>query len=359
LKILQITLRADHGGGPQHIDLLINNISSKFDIYIASPKDIPYYQKWNTNKKVKKIFTLTHRKFEIKKLFELNKFIKNNNITIVHSHGKGAGVYSRLLKCINPKLKIIHTLHGVHIQEYNYIKAKFYIQLEKFFSLLTNKIINVSNSEQAACLKLNMYKKHKSIVILNAIDKIIPIEDAKCKINLTNKFIITTISRFDYAKNMSFAYKIAENFKNNKDIIFLWIGDGDDKSKLEEQAKKENVNIIFTGFSTKIPLYLSATDLYLSTSRWEGLPYALLEAQSLGIPIIATDVVGNNEVVIHNQNGFLFNNINESCNFINKLIEENLLYRDFSYNAKQNFRDKFDIKIMIEKTEKIYKELGK
>lgn len=356
MKILLITLRADHGGGPYHVDILINHLSSSFKIFLACPNDRPYFDKWQLNHKVTDIFNLPHRKFDIKKLLLLNKYIKNNSIDIIHSHGKGAGIYGRLLKILNPKLKIIHTLHGLHISEYSFLQKTIYINIERFLSLLTNSFINVSYGEQKLCLEYKLFLKSKSNVIYNGIKKLILYNKAKKQLNLNEKFVITTISRFDYPKNMFYAYEIAKKFKNNKNITFLWLGDGSDKKPLEKQAKNENVNIIFTGFVEDIPLYLSETNIYLSTSRWEGLPYALIEAQSLGIPIVATDVVGNNEVVIDGDDGFLYTSIDEACQKIDQLIEDKTLYQKFHINAKQNFNNKFNIKIMIKKTEKIYKD---
>lgn len=355
MKILLLTLRADHGGGPYHVDLLINNISSNFELFVACPNDDPYHYKWKKNKKVQRICELPHRKFTLKKFFELYRFIKRNQISIVHSHGKGAGIYSRLLKLLNPKLKVINTLHGFHIQEYGVIKKNIYIYIEKFLTLLTDKFINVSNGEKEICLDFKIFKSKQSVVIYNGIKEIGLVENAKQKLNLEDKIVITTISRFDYQKNMFFGYEIAKKFKDNKNVVFLWLGDGDDKLVLEKKAMEENVNIVFTGFTKEIPLYLSATDIYLSTSRWEGLPYALIEAQSLGVAIVATNVVGNNEVIVDNQNGILFDNADEAYEAINKLIENNRLYKSFSNHAKQNFRDRFEIKIMIDKTERIYK----
>jgi len=356
-NILLVTLRADWGGGPQHVDLLVNNLSEEFNIYIACPNDKPYYDKWKQSAKVKNIFVLPHRKFSFKKLIELSNFIKKNNIRIIHSHGKGAGIYSRLLKIFNFNVKVVHTLHGFHIREYNKIKKIIYIFIERLLALFTDKFINVSKGEQEICLKYKLYPVNKSTVIYNGIKQLKKIVDAKKILKLKNKFVITTISRFDYQKNMSFAYEIAKRFRDNKEIIFLWIGDGNDKKILEKQAKIEDVNIIFTGFTKDIPLYLSATDIYLSTSRWEGLPYALIEAQSLGIPIIATDVVGNNEVVIDKYNGYLFKNITEAILYINLLLENKKIYKEFSNNALKNFKNKFEITTMVIKIEQIYKDV--
>lgn len=357
MKILFITLRADRGGGPKHVDLLINNLSSEIEIYLACPQDKPYYDLWSESKKIKDIFALPHRKFSVKKLLGLNKFIKDNDIEIVHSHGKGAGIYSRMLKILNPRLKIVHTLHGVHIGKYGLLKKIAYIFLERFLTLFTDKFINVSNSENSLCLKLGLFKKSRSEVVYNGIKALLKNDNAKIKFNLSGKRVVTTISRFDYAKNMSLAYEIAQNFKDNSDIVFLWLGDGDDRAKFESMAQKDGVNIIFTGFTDKIPAYLSATDIYLSTSRWEGLPYALIEAQSLGIPIIATNVVGNNEVVENSKSGFLFEGAQQACRDIEILLNDEKIYGKMQSEALLNFKDKFDIGIAVRKVEKIYEQI--
>ena len=357
MKILFITLRADHGGGPKHVDLLINNLSSEIEIYLACPQDRPYYDLWNESKKVKDIFALPHRKFSVKKLLGLNKFIKDKDVKIIHSHGKGAGIYSRILKILNPRLKIVHTLHGVHIGEYGFLKRNAYIFLERFLALFTDKFINVSNSENSVCLKLKLFKKSKSEIVYNGIKALLKDDNAKIKFDLSGKKVVNIISRFEYQKNMGLAYEIAKNFKDNSNIVFLWLGDGNDRAKFESMAQKDGANIIFTGFTDEVPAYLSATDVYLSTSRWEGLPYALIEAQSLGIPIVATNVVGNNEVVENGKSGFLFEDAQQACRDIEILLNDEKIYGKMQAEALLNFKDKFDIGVMIRKVEKIYEQI--
>ena len=359
MKILFITLRADHGGGPKHVDLLINNLSNNIEIFLASPQDKPYYDLWSESKRVKDMFVLPHRKFSAKKLLKLNKFIKDNDVKIIHSHGKGAGIYSRMLKILNPRLKVVHTLHGVHIGEYGFLKKRVYIFLERFLALFTDKFINVSNNENSICLKHGLFKKNKSEIIYNGIKALLREDSSRKKFNLYGKKVVTTISRFDYAKNMALAYEIAKNFKDGADIIFLWLGDGGDRAKFESMAKKDGVNIIFTGFTDEIAAYLSATDIYLSTSRWEGLPYALIEAQSLGIPIVATNVVGNNEVVENGKSGVLFESAQQAHQNIEILLNDEKIYGKMQNQAQLNFKDKFDISVMIRKVEKIYEHVIK
>ena len=92
---------------------------------------------------------------------------------------------------------------------------------------------------------------------------------------------------------------------------------------------------------------MDSTDLYLSTSRFEGLPYALIEAASVGLPIVATDVVGNNEVVLHDYNGLVFKTEQEAVDAIKKLsINADLLNR-YSINSRELYLKTFTMEKMI------------
>lgn len=182
----------------------------------------------------------------------------------------------------------------------------------------------------------------------------------KCIINNgTKDFKIVTLSRFDYQKNMDLAFLIAEHFKGNPDIVFIWVGDGLDWKRLKDKAKDSNVNIQFVGFSSKPYQYLKMSDLYLSTSRFEGLPYALIEAQAFGLPIIATNVVGNDEVVEDTQNGYLFTDLDDAIQKIQKLYKNAECRRRMSDNASFSFQQKFTIDKMITNLMKVYKSVMK
>ncbi len=359
INVLLITVRADFGGAQQHMDLLINNFPENINIFIAAPMDEPYYFQWQKNKKITDIFLIPYRKFSFLKLVQLIRFVINNRINIVHSHGKGAGLYSRLIKLIVPRIKVVHTFHGLHIQKYNFLKKILFVIYEKTFSFFTDKFINVSNGEYQICLKNKVFHGEKSVIIYNCVNKLNKIKDIRHKLNLQkNKVIITTISRFDYPKNMDLAYDIAKRCRYKRNLLFLWVGDGEDKSRIEKKVKEDGLdNIIFTGFKRNIEEYLSATDIYLSTSRWEGLPLALLEASSLGIPIIATNVIGNNEIVEDNKNGFLFDlsSPEAAVEKIDLLAGNKALYSSFSLKSEEVFKRRINMDNMIKDTVSVYK----
>ena len=366
-KIILITLRSDIGGGPYHVNLLLKNLSDFFDFYIAAPLNKPYGFQWKEQLGINRFFELPFRSFNVIIFFRLLFFIKSNSIGIIHSHGKGAGLYSRLVKMFIPQIKVIHTFHGIHIQEYSFISRNIYILLERLLNLLTNLFINVSFGEQKICLQYKIFNKKKSRVIYNAIHSIAyPLKtkiETRRKLSLPlEKFLIISVLRFSYQKNLPLLIRIAEQLNQNAKFSFLIIGDGEQRKEVEELIlAKKIVNITLLGFKNNIIDYLFASDIYLSTSLWEGLPFSLIEAAACGIPIIASDVTGNNEVVNDAENGYLFE-LNKPDVAVNKILylesssdEQKIM----SENSLKIVKDNFQLSTMINKMKDIYTNLNK
>lgn len=350
MNILIISVRSDFGGGPKHINQLIENLPENINIFMAYPKEgDPYSAIWDNNIRIKNIIYIPYRKFSISYLLKLKSFIIKNQIDIIHSHGNGAGVYSRALKLIGCKVKVIHTFHGISDKYTSIIKYVLNIISGRFLKYFTDDFILVSHGEFKSGKKKKILFESKSTIIYNGIKK-----KSYNKSNPKDIINIVTISRFDYQKNMQLAYDIAYIFKNNSKIKFTWIGDGEDLPILKYKAKLNNVNIDFIGFTTEPLDYLSKGDIYLSTSRFEGLPYALIEAASLSLPIIASDVVGNNECVINKFNGFLFKSLNEAVECINICINNPTLLNNMSEASYQHYENNFTISKMIKKLTIIY-----
>ena len=83
---------------------------------------------------------------------------------------------------------------------------------------------------------------------------------------------------------------------NNSNLQFIWCGDG------ELRAELTSPNIKCTGWMERkeLEIYLANADIYLSTSLWEGMPLSVLEAMSIGLPVVLSDCVGNRDLVENN-----------------------------------------------------------
>lgn len=356
MNVLLITVRSDFGGGPRHVNQLCESLPKDINLYMAYPKDgKPYAEKWCTNNRVKGTLFIPHRRFSLKVLLQMWRFVLHNKIDIVHSHGNGAGVYSRLLKLMNMRIKVVHTFHGITDNYSSQTKRRMNRILGWSLKWMTDRFILVSHGEYELGKKLHLLIDSKATVIYNGID--IPnLQSDETEQDIIN---VVTLSRFDYQKNMDMALEIVKRLKGCKEIKFVWVGNGDDWERLKKQAENEELNIVFVGFSNNPIKYLQSADIYMSTSRFEGLPYALIEASSLGLPIIATDVTGNNECVVNGNTGFLYNTVDEAVYFINYLYKNREEKIKMSEASRNFFYENFTLEKMMYSIVGVYNEMIK
>lgn len=296
-KVLMISARSDVGGGPAHMHELTEGVASAVDVCAALPADGRFYLQFQSLLGAKKVFEIPRQKFKPGSFFELRRFCRQQEIRLIHSHGKGAGVYSRLLG-LSLGVPVIHTLHGYHDGRYAPWLKLVYALWEKSASLLTARIICVSVSEAV------IFKKKTKIsgLKLNVIPNGTKVQATSLKPISKNK--IFTVARFDYQKNLIEFLQVAELLS---EYDFYVIGDGAERPALESFiADHKLCNVTLCGESHRVMQDIADADVYLSTARWEGLPLAVLEAASLGIPVVASDVVGNRDAVNEGVTGFLY-----------------------------------------------------
>jgi len=345
-----------------HVDQLVQNFNKNYKIYCAAPIEKPYGVKWLGKLGEEKFLELPFRSFSVKHFIRLIFFIRRNKIEIVHAHGKGAGIYARLAKIFTANTYLIFTFHGLHTEKYTRSQKYLYILLERVLGKFTNKFINVSNGERQRCIENKLFKKNKSIVIYNAIgidENSYPAKnELRKKLNLpVDKFLILSVLRFDPSKNISAMLDIAQNLSDDKNFLFILLGDGEEKSSIEKKISEHKLdNVKLLGYQKNVDEYLHASDLFLSTSLWEGLPYSLIEAVRAGMPIVASDVTGNNEIVFDKQNGYLFqvDDIDSATGFIRELKKSIETLETFGQNSKTLFKDHFVLQRMINKLNNVY-----
>ena len=359
MRVLIITVRADFGGGPEHIYQLIKH-KTKIEYFIACPDDKPYYERFEMEINSARMIEIPHRKFNVKTLLKVRQFIKINKIQLIHSHGKGAGIYSRTLSILTKK-PCIHTFHGLHIEDYSSISKFFYINLERVLSLFTKKIITVSSGEKNLLLNNRIASVKKIILIKNGIEVPEKIGNEYKKQKIIK---IITANRFNYQKNVGLILQIAVELKKmSKEYNFKIkvLGTGEDFGKINEEVKNQNLtDIVFLlGAKSNPRDYYKNALCFLSTSRWEGMPLAPLEAMSEGIPVIATNVVGNKDIIIDKKTGLLFDlhSPEEGAELIQKLTSNLELRNTISKNGYKQVKNKYNVKTMVENTIGLYKEL--
>ena len=247
-------------------------------------------------------------------------------------------------------MNIVHTFHGITDEYSSKVKYLLSLIVGRMLSSFAEGYIAVSNGEKALGIKLGFCKNGNCQVIYNGIkDEGIGIK------NYEQKEIIT-ISRYDYQKNMRLCLDIVRLMKD-ENVRFIWVGDGEDFAEIKEAVEREKLPVDMVGFQTEPMEFLKKATVYLSTSRFEGLPYALIEAASVGIPIVATDVKGNNEVAINGENGITFKTADEGASALQLLLNDKQRYDQMCQNSRRLYEQKFTINAMVEGIMRLYKSL--
>jgi len=138
---------------------------------------------------------------------------------------------------------------------------------------------------------------------------------------------------------------------------YLIVGNGESEQKLKKAVNELMLQdkVSFLGFRRDVPELLAASDVFILTSRREGLPKALMEAMAVGLPIIATDVRGNRDLVKSGENGYLvpLGNAEQTAIAIERLIDSEDLRRSMGGKSKELVKQ-YDLQNILKEMEKIY-----
>jgi len=361
LNIMEISCRSDIGGGPEQLYKIITNLKHAFTFYCACPDQEPYYNKI-INEGVT-VFKLPHRKFEIRSFLALLRWTKVNDIMVVHSHGRGAGVYARLLKLFNKRLKVVHNFHGIHIE-----KRGLALIVARLLGILTNKFVLVSRSEQQIAVKYGLASASKCVLIENGIQiengkyikkEKLSVSEALCESLPPDSFVIGMLSRFDIIKNIPYAIRSLSDYLKRRDDVFLVIGgDGEARREIELAVSECHLQnkVILLGFINNVKLFFSLVDVYLNTSLGEAFGFSTVEAMKYGVPVVASNVYGNSDVIKDNNTGLLFPLdkpvlLSEK---INILKNDKKVYDRLAKGAYGSVKKRFNLKRTIEETRELY-----
>lgn len=359
INILMISSNADLGGGPKQMFLLGENLNNYFEVFYAIPKSKNFSNYLNQKNHI----VISERKINPVDIFKLIKFIKLNSIDIIHAHGKGAGVLARITNLFLHK-KLIYTFHGIHVECHSFITNFVYLIYEYIFGKFDTHKIFVAESEKIYAKSLNISVSNNFSVVNNGVknrefkEKKSYLNSSYVKKNIS-KITVISVCRFVEQKNIKDIIKIA---KEIPEIDFQIIGYGKlwkDIYKLLLEMRIENVKLI--GMKNNVFKYLYNADIYLSTSLYEGLPLSVLEAMSVGLPIIASNVVGNLDTVENGISGYLYDlkNLSLAIKYLKKLAIDHSLRNLMGYNSYVRQRKNFSKETMIHKYEYLYKSLLK
>ena len=306
--------------------------------------NVKYYTLYNMENK------LPHNIiFNIKKILDI---VKKENINIIHSHHRMTALLAKIVSIITG-VKVIHTQHLC-------IEDKFKLTN---IALKNIKIIAVSESAKLILVKKSKLDETKITTIYNTVDVeggLGNIDYRLLDLKKKGYFVVAQVSRVINYKGVYDFVKIAKKtIKSNKNIRFVLIGDGPERSNLEAYIGKEGLNnyVYLLGSKNNVIDHLKYIDLLLLCSYIEGLPLAPIEAFSQGIPVVGTNIDGTNEEIKNGYNGFLVDvkDIDGFSSNIIRIYEDKVLLNRLKRNANKTYLNMFNKENYIENHKKLYK----
>lgn len=311
----------------------------------------------------------------------LSKQIKNSGCEIVHTHGSKSGFLGRLAAHKNKVPCIIHTFHGhVFHSYYNRLVSACIIRFEKWMTGITTKVVAISNVQQNELA--NIYK----VVPLEKLATIyLGVDKAQFDNNISDDLyaikehlnfpaatiVVGIIGRMVAIKNFGFFAEVVQQISTSpfgSMVKFFVVGDGEQKEKVQQELERLNIKwctikeyfpgaqVIFTSWIYSVSSILKELDIVMLTSRNEGTPLSLIEAQFCGKPVVATDAGGVRDTFINNESGFLIpqNDIKMFVEKLSLLISNKSLREEMGKKATAFAQSKFSKSAEVENTKQLY-----
>ena len=293
------------------------------------------------------------------KLFNL---YRKWNPDIVHTHTWGTVCEGLIAAKLARVPVIIHGEHGTIQQQ----KRNIYVQ--RYLWDMADQVLSVSNTHRDRLSKTIGYPKSKIKVIMNGVDTERFQVDGQNK-SVRKKFgirkdeiIVGTVGRLVPVKNQTLLiHAFGEVSKSCSTCKLVLVGDGLLKEELSLLAFSLGISdkVIFLGQRYDIPNILKVLDIFVLSSISEGMSNTILEAMSSGLPVIATHVGGNPEIVKNNETGILVASDNKEAmtSAIISMIEDPQKRKKMGRCGRKLAKDKFSLRAMVNNYETLYQKL--
>ncbi len=360
IKVLHIDSEKLWRGGQQQAVYLFEALLAKNYVtaFVCQPHSV--LAKYFVTKKLP-CFPISMRgEIDVVAGWRISCLSKKHDFNILHLHSSHALTVGLWAKLFQPKLKLV----AVRRVDFH-LKKNLFSQI-KYHTKLLDKIICISDAIRKVLLQHNI-KPGKLLTIRSGIDihkfsAIAPLTDLKKQWGISeDHLIVGTVAAMaghkDYPNLLKAAKMVLEKCP---DVTFCAVGDGPEREKIYQLAEHLNLQgrFIFTGFQENIGPFLKIFDIFVLASRWEGLGTSILDAQAVGLPIVACKSGGIPEIVIHGQNGILVPPHDEQAlaEAIRQLVIHADLRKKLGHNSLRTVKD-FDIEVNVQKNIELYQSL--
>lgn len=317
---------------------------------LAEDVGIPYFE-----------FNSAGRVIRLRGIWELVKLLRGEKFDIVYGFGLRVSLLMRLIYFLACRPILI-----VGIRNVDTWRRWYHIWPDRATEGLIRSF--VCNSQKLVDIRRSIWRTNpkRLCVIVNGIDVEYFSPDAKvwpCRdeLGLPGGGLLITVANIRHTKGHSFyldALVRAIEIGLPKDVKCLWLGEGPLKKDLVQKAKRLGVadRIIWGGNAMDVRPYLANADAFVLSSKEEGMPRALMEAMSMSIPCVATNVGGIPEVIEQDVSGLMsdFGDIEKFADNIIRLLACGDLRKKMGASARKRIVEHFNIEVVARKYLKLF-----
>jgi glycosyltransferase involved in cell wall biosynthesis len=305
-RVLLVITLAEVGGAQSYVASLLPALAERYDVVLAAHGEGPLREA--AAEAGARFVPLRHVRRPIRPwrdfagFVELSRLLRCERPQIMHASSSKAGVLGRLAAAVTRVPIRFFTVHGWAFSAYSGLPSLLYRLSDRLMKPLTTVTICVSENELAAGLEAGTCSVERSVVIRNAVD----VAAAARSQHDRDTPRLIAVGRLKAPKDfLTLMRAFAELPEGSFEALI--VGDGPDRAAVEAEIHSLRLDgrVRLAGERDDVPALLAASDVFVLSSRSEGLPVSVLEAMAAELPVVASDVGGLRELVVDGETGIL------------------------------------------------------
>jgi len=292
----------------------------------------------------------------------LARLIRVGRYHVVHTHSTKAGLTGRMAARF--QTRTVHTPHGFYYLNFRNTVARISMRsLERVLGAMTDRVITLSEGEHREAVSLLGHDRVR--LVPNGLDPFKPLSrrEARQKLGIPEDVpVVGTTSRFTAQKA---PFDIVAAFhaisRERPDTRLLWINGGELREPVQQKISDLGLinRAVLPGFTPDARTLVPAMDVFLHMARWEGVPYAVMEAMMSGVPVVGARAIGTSDLIEHGHNGLLVDPGDGPAagRAALRLLTQPGLARTLKEVGVRTMQQRYDRGAMARATEAVYREL--
>jgi glycosyltransferase involved in cell wall biosynthesis len=275
---------------------------------------------------------------------------------LVHAHSAKAGAVARIAALV-ARVPAVYTPHAwSFLAARGRLERTVYRQVERLLTFACRRIICVSSAERE--LGRLVGAEHKCTVVPNGVEAPeVPIGGS----GQDGRVVVGTVGRLAPQKGIDLLLQAAELVRRERPgTSFRIAGDGPLAEEIHEEARRRGLgdDVRFDGLVDGPWGVLAELDVFVLPSRWEGMPFSLLEAMSCGLPVVSFDVGGVTDLILDETHGAVVapGDVRGFADAILRYVDSPDMRRRVGAAARSRVLEEFTLEHMIERTHEVYRE---